>query len=98
VTRKHAEIADHVEPGGRDGRAKSDQQIVGLEPEGARAVLPKVLERQFEAAIGAPIEALLRERGSHGVSTEPLELRSIAAVDPLLGVDVDTEGLGHGLG
>jgi hypothetical protein len=97
VAREHTEIPDHVKPGRRNGSAKPNQQVVGLEHKRPCPILPLVLQCELEAPVFAPVQPLLGQRWPHHIATEPLELLPIAPVDPLLGIQIDPEGFGDGL-
>jgi hypothetical protein len=98
MTRQNAEIPHHIEPRWRYTSAKPNQQVLWLEQQGACAVLAYVLQLELQAAIGAPMQTLLGQRRPHHVATESLELVPVTAVDLLLGVQIDTERFGYGLG
>ena len=74
-----------------------DQEVVGLEDESARAVLPRVLEPELESAVGEPLEALLSNGRPRDVAAKPLELSPVSAVDDLLGVHVNAAHFGNRL-
>ena len=76
---------------------QADHQVIGLEHDGARAVLPGVLEPELERAVGQTLEPFLRNRRAGDVAAKPLELSAVAAVDRLFSVDVDAPMLGDGL-
>jgi hypothetical protein len=55
---------------------------IRFEHDGARAILPRALERELEPAIGAALEPVLRDGRTGDVATQPLELPSVPSVDP----------------
>jgi hypothetical protein len=61
------------------------------------AVLPCVLEPELERAVRQALEPFLCNRRAGDITTEPLELSEVAAVDRLLGVHVDAAVLGNSI-
>jgi hypothetical protein len=98
MTRQHAEVTHQVQARRRHRGAEPDQQVVGLEQDGAGAVLPDALQLELEASVGALREPLEGEWRPGDVTSEALELFAVATVDELLGVDADAERFCHGLG
>ena len=87
--------ACHVKPRRRDGRAQPHQEVVRLEGQRVRSVLPDVFQRQQQPAVLAPPKTLLRQRGAQYIAAKPFQLRSVSAIDDLLRVQVNTQGRGH---
>jgi hypothetical protein len=66
--------------------AQPHEQVMGLEQERPGAVLPNILQSQFQAVVDATLEALLGKRRSHDLATKSLELGAVVPVNALLGV------------
>jgi hypothetical protein len=54
---------------------------VGLEHEGARVVLPRMLEAELERAVRQALEPFLCNRRASDIAAEPLELSPVATID-----------------
>lgn len=83
VTRQDPEIAQQVPAGSGHRGAQAYQEIIGLEQDGSGAVLPNLLQRQLQPAIGAQLESVLGQRWAGDVAGESFELLSIPTVDEL---------------
>jgi hypothetical protein len=84
VTGEHAEVAHPVQAGRSHRRAEPDQQVLGLEQDGASAVFPDALQLELQASVGALREPFESERGAGDIAGEALELFAVATVDELL--------------
>lgn len=86
-----------MKTGGRDRSDEPSDEVVGLEDDSAGAVAPDALQPELEPAVVAAQEAVLSQWWPSDVTAEPLELPAVAAVDALLGVEVDAAHEGDGL-
>jgi len=96
MARENAKVTQQMQPWRRHCGDKPGQKVVRFEHEGTRAVAPDFFQFELESSVGAAGETVLGDRGTGDVATEPLELFSVSAIDPLPGVHVDAAHLGDG--
>ncbi len=73
-----------------DSCDEADDEVAGVEEDGAGAVFPDVFESELKLAIGTELQALLSERRAGNIPAEALELGTVTAVDALASVEVNT--------
>src|SRR5690606_33625151 len=91
-----AKVPDHVKMRRRHCSAKTHQQVLGCEYQGAATILPRFLELQQQRAIWALSESLLRDGRPSDVPRQALQLLSVPPVYPLPTVQIDPPNLRHG--
>lgn len=94
MTREHAEVPEQVEARRRHSGNETGQEIVRFKHDGARAITPHALECELDASVRSQFEALLGQRRAREVPAKPLDLRSVASIDDLLGMHIDAANFG----
>jgi hypothetical protein len=91
MTGEDAEIANQGEARRRHEGDESSDEVERVEQDGSGTVLPRAFEADADAAIGAKLEAVVRERRSTGVTNE--SFKSLAVMGRHAGAGVNGQAM-----